>query len=248
MTVVVVSQPMFLPWIGLFDQMRLADVFVHYDDVQLPRGRSFITRVQVKTHDGVRWLSLPVERQDSGALICETRISEAGDWRRKHLETLRHSYGKAANFPALQEIAQEILRCPVSNLADFNIQALERIAGVLGLTCRFRRASELSVAGRGSERLLSICTHLGASAYLTGHGGRNYLDHGAFERKGIAVRYMDYAAKPWPQMHGPFTPFVTILDLMAAAPFADARQHFQSRSVDWKIFLADVLQRETIAS
>ena len=42
----VVSQPMFLPWIGLFEQVRLADRFIHYDDVQLPQGRSFISRVK----------------------------------------------------------------------------------------------------------------------------------------------------------------------------------------------------------
>ena len=37
---VVISQPMFLPWVGLFEQARHADVWFHYDDVQLPQGRS----------------------------------------------------------------------------------------------------------------------------------------------------------------------------------------------------------------
>ena len=49
----VVSQPMFLPWVGLFEQVRLADVFIHYDDVQLPQGGNFMSRVQLKTASGV---------------------------------------------------------------------------------------------------------------------------------------------------------------------------------------------------
>lgn len=237
MTVVVVSQPMFLPWIGLFEQMAMADVFVHYDDVQLPQGRSFITRVQVKTRDGVRWLSVPVDHRASGPRICDTHICDAMTWRKAHLETLRHSYSRAPGFPDMFALAQDVLLQPHSNLADFNIHGMERIAAALGLKCRFLRASELGIGDRGSDRLLAICAALDASAYVTGHGARNYLDHRRFEERGIAVRYMDYAAKPWPQLHGPFTPFVTILDLMGALPFSDVRNHFKSSAVDWKAFL-----------
>ena len=61
MTRVVVSQTMFFPWIGLFEQVRLADVFVHYDDVQFARG--FMNRVQVKVADGWRWLTAPTTGQ-----------------------------------------------------------------------------------------------------------------------------------------------------------------------------------------
>ena len=62
MKTVVVSQPMFLPWIGIFEQVSIADLFVHYDDVQFPQGRSFSSRVQVKAEQGCRWLTVPVRR------------------------------------------------------------------------------------------------------------------------------------------------------------------------------------------
>src|SRR6476646_3718931 len=99
----VVSQPMFLPWLGLFEQVRLADVFVHYDDVQLPQGRSFMTRVQVKTADGVAWLTAPLDRKRSGRLINQA-VFAADDLRRRHLETLRHAYGKAPHFPLMFDL------------------------------------------------------------------------------------------------------------------------------------------------
>ena len=50
MTVVVISQPMLFPWVGMFEQIRLADVYVHYTDVQFSKG-SFVNRVQIKTAD-----------------------------------------------------------------------------------------------------------------------------------------------------------------------------------------------------
>src|SRR5690242_3092238 len=95
--VLVVSQPMFLPWIGLFEQVRLADVFVHYDDVELPRGRSLVTRVQIKLPSGVRWLTAPIDHTRSGRLINEVVFAGEG-WRAKHLETLRHAYARAPFF------------------------------------------------------------------------------------------------------------------------------------------------------
>ena len=53
MTTVVISQPMLFPWVGMFEQVALADVFVHYDDVQFSKG-SFTNRVQLKTARRVR--------------------------------------------------------------------------------------------------------------------------------------------------------------------------------------------------
>src|SRR2546426_6682671 len=79
----VVSQPMFMPWVGLFEQVRLADVFIHYDDVQLPQGRSFVSRVQIKVPTGVMWLSAPLDRKRSGRAINEVLFASRADWRRK---------------------------------------------------------------------------------------------------------------------------------------------------------------------
>ena len=62
---VVISQPMFFPWVGIFEQIRLADIFVHFDDVQLPWGSSFINRVQIKTKDGIKWLTIPIRKTSS---------------------------------------------------------------------------------------------------------------------------------------------------------------------------------------
>ena len=53
--IVVISQPMFFPWIGMFEQIKAADVFLHYDDVQMPQGRSFISRDVFRVWVGEDW-------------------------------------------------------------------------------------------------------------------------------------------------------------------------------------------------
>ena len=60
-----ISQPMYFPWVGMLEQMRLADVFVHLDDAQYSKG-GFLNRVQVKTQQGSSWITVPLEESKLG--------------------------------------------------------------------------------------------------------------------------------------------------------------------------------------
>jgi len=70
---VVISQPMYFPWIGMLEQIKLCDAFVYYDDVQFSRG--FFNRVQVKTLHGVKWLTVPLSDFHRGQLIADLAIA-----------------------------------------------------------------------------------------------------------------------------------------------------------------------------
>ena len=134
---VVISQPMFIPWVGLFEQIRLADVFVHYDDVQMPRGRSFVSRVQIKTEKGQKWLSAQVDKRASGKLISETVLNDSGNWRNDHLNLLKVNYKAAPHCELMLDIASKIYSFSSRNIARFNQHAIEYLAGWLGLETQF---------------------------------------------------------------------------------------------------------------
>ena len=231
----VVSQPMFLPWIGLFEQIRLADVFVHYDDVQLPQGRSFISRVQIKAAKGTLWLTVPIDRARSGKLINEVIIFGEQDWRSNHLKSIRHAYGPAPYFRSMFALAERLYSQASERLAEFNITATEQIAEWLGLAPLFRRSSSLAAAGSSTERLVNLCQATNCDVYVTGHGALHYLDHEQFERKGITVRYIDYQKVAYPQLHGDFTPYVSILDAIANCGDR-TRELLRSEAVYWRDF------------
>ena len=212
---VVISQPMFIPWVGLFEQIKLSDVFIHYDDVQLPQGRSFMSRVQIKTPSGVSWLTAPVDRTRSGNLISETVLVASTNWRDKQLKRLRHCYARAPFFDLMFEIANEIYSHSSDNLAAFNRNAIERISRWLGLEPKFICSSDLGIRGASTQRLVELCRHFSADTYVTGLGALNYLDYSKFESNGISVRYMTYEKRVYPQLYGEFTPYVSIFDAIA---------------------------------
>ena len=235
--IVAVSQPMFMPWIGIFELIKLADVFVHYDDVKRPGGGSFMTRVQIKTVNGSQWLSAPIDKQRSGWLISETFLVADSRWRERHLEFIRQSYRHATHAALMTELADEIYAYPGDDLAGFNQHAVERISSWLELDTTFAVSSDLSIPGASTQRVVGICKHFDASDYVTAHGALNYLDHEMFEANGVSVSYVDYDLNPYEQLHGDFTPYVSILDAIANIGH-QTRELLTSRCVGWREFAA----------
>ena len=104
-----ISQPMYMPWYGMFEQINNSDTFIHYDNVQLPTGAYFTTRVQVNTANGICWITIPINRQKGRhILINEAEILDS-NWRQKHLNTLYHAYAKTTFFEQLYELAEKII-------------------------------------------------------------------------------------------------------------------------------------------
>lgn len=213
MTAIVISQPMFLPWIGLWEQVRLADTFLHYDDTQMPQGRSFISRVQIKTHTGTQWLTVPIVR--GSHLIKDVMVDDSQHWRKKHLKAWQHNYAKAPFADEMLVLAEAIYSARTAYLSEFNINALEHIAQYFGIAPHFNRTSYYQIKSSSSEKVIELVKSAHGTVYITGHGARHYLDHLRFEANNIQVQYMDYQRTPYPQMHGAFDPHVSILDLIA---------------------------------
>ena len=70
---IVISQPMYFPWVGILEQVQLSNIYVNYEDVQFSKG-SFSNRVQVKTQSGIKWLTIPLKKLVLGQLINEVEI------------------------------------------------------------------------------------------------------------------------------------------------------------------------------
>lgn len=232
----VISQSMYFPWVGLLEQVRQADVFVHYDDVQFTRG--FYNRVQIKTNRGAEWLTVPLRDQHRGQLIDEVVVDDRRDWRSQHLDMLRQAYRSAPHCGDMLELVENVFRQPTDSLADVARNSISALAEYFDLTnsTRFMHSRELGVAGGSSQRLRDICVLLGADIYVTGHGAQNYLECPIFEEKGIEVSYMNYNCVPYPQLHGDFTPYVTGLDLVANCG-RRGREFIQSEAINWKEFI-----------
>ncbi|MFO0453454.1 MAG: WbqC family protein [Pseudomonadota bacterium] len=238
MTTVVISQPMFFPWVGLFEQIRLADVYVHYDDAQFSKG-GFSNRVQLKTSSGSRWLTVPLLDLHLGQAINQVRLQAKKDWQPGHVALIEQAYRRAPYCDAMLGLVQEVYAPEASSLADLATRSIDVVCQYLGMATRkvFLSSSSLNIAGASSQRVLDIVKSVGGDTYVTGHGAQGYLDHELFENAGVEVRYLAYRKTPYPQLHGEFTPYVSVLDLIANVG-TEGVNWIHSPSVNWKEFLA----------
>jgi hypothetical protein len=210
-----VLQPGYLPWLGFFDQVQRSDIFIFYDDVQYDKN-GWRNRNRVKSIAGEpHWLTVPVRVRTLGQRLLETEIDNRLAWPRKHMGTIRQFYAKAPHLnrylPGLEEL---LLGKKWERLCDLDVAAIKLMCEWLGLKRDMMRSSELSIGGDRSERLLSLCLHVGADCYLSGNAAQEYLDVELFASHGIRVEWQNYQHPIYQQQHGDFVPFLSALDLL----------------------------------
>lgn len=207
-------QPVYLPWLGLFHKIALADTFVSFNQVQyLPKDWN--NRNRIKTPQGPLWLSVPVLRK--GYLekkITEIEINNAEPWRRKHWRSLLANYRAAPHFKMYSAFFEDVYQRDWRFLADLNDYMLKWFLGTLGIRCKFLAASEFQFQGEKSDLVLDMCKQLGATTYIFGALGKEYANVEQFEAAGTKVLFQDYHHPEYPQQHGAFVSHLSIVDLL----------------------------------
>lgn len=212
---VAIVQSNYLPWRGYFDLINSVDEFILYDDVQYT-VRDWRNRNIIKTAQGLRWLSVPVNVKGRyHQRINETTISDPA-WAKKHWATIVHSYSKAPQFSAYRDVFEDLyLGSHETFLSQINHRFLAAICRLLEIDTRLSWSMDYELTGDKSERLMNLCRQAGATSYLSGPAARAYLDEDCFSRAGIAVSYMDYTGYPdYPQLYPPFEGKVSVIDLI----------------------------------
>ncbi|NMC61438.1 MAG: WbqC family protein [Candidatus Methanofastidiosa archaeon] len=244
---IVISQPYYFPWPGLFEQMRLASIFIHYDDVQFSKGH-FQDRVQIKTEKGIKWLTVPKKNLKLGQNICEVAIDNTKDWKRIQLEFLRQVFKNAPYVKDMLNLVVNVFDNEFKYLSELTILSTMAVGDYLNLKkdTLYYKSSDLPVKGTGTERVLNIVKYFNAACYLTGMGALKYLDFELFEKHNIKVRFIEYKKKEYRQLFGFFNPYVSSLDLIANEG-KDSFQYICSESVYWKEFINSVEAKKYLA-
>lgn len=213
----VILQPSYIPWRGFFDQIRQADLFVFYDDVQYDK-HGWRNRNQIKTPNGKQWLTIPVSAK--GAVTDHVAINEVPivwnkAWAKEHLKTLRQHYGRAPHFKQFEPLLEEFYERHDTLLADFTVDFTIALSRALHIEhTQFIRSSTLVVEGSRTDRLIEILKQVGADHYISGPSARDYIEEPKFTDAGIRLEYVRYDYPEYPQLFPPYDPAVSILDLL----------------------------------
>ena len=198
-----IHQPQYLPWFPYIHKIISSDVFIFLDNVDFQKN-GLQNRNRILTSNGPSWLTVPV-RQKLGQKILDTKINDCTNWREKHMKTLTMSYGKLNYFKSNHERLWKVYMNTQDSLSDLNISLTEELLALMNVSTPTYRSSQLNPSGSSSQLLLSLCQTVGASTYISGAGGHNYLDVGLFESSGISVQFLDpVLPKRYPHIRSKF--------------------------------------------
>jgi ribosomal protein L31 len=214
-----IHQPQYLPWLGYFDKMARADLFIVLDNVQFKKNE-WQNRNRIKSPEGWQWLTVPVYQQH-GQLIREVKINNSVDWLRKQLNALQQNYKKAPYYQTYMPGVEQVLMHQYDSLLDITMSFIHQIRDWLEIDTQMIMASETDdvVKSTGTERLVELCLAYGADTYLSGQGGQNYCDFAMFEEHNIMIEVQDYQHPFYSQAQNgkqdqAFVSHLSVLDLL----------------------------------
>lgn len=213
---IAILQSNYIPWKGYFDIINMVDEFILYDDMQYTR-RDWRNRNKIKTHDGLKWLTIPVVTKGKYyQKINETEVSDS-KWSQEHWHAIKLNYSKASYFKQYEERIHAVYQACESEryLSRINYRFLKEICDILGIRTKITWSSDYTLVEGKTERLVGLVQAAGGGYYLSGPAAKDYIVDECFEQAGIQLEYMNYDGYPeYGQLFGGYEPAVTILDLI----------------------------------
>ena len=218
-------QPQFMPWLGYFDKMAKCDLFVILDNVQFKRNE-WQNRNKILSAEGWQWLTVPV-LHNFGQNINEVGINTAVPWQKKQLRTITQSYAKAPAFAEVLPQVEAFYARQWDKLCDINMFSINMLRGMLGVETKLEFSSQHEIEGMSTRRLVNLCEYFGADTYLSGPGGKDYMEMELFEQSGIKVIFHDYKHPVYAQPGKEFFPCMAAPDMVFQLGIEKARAKFK---------------------
>lgn len=217
-----ILQPGYLPWLGYFDQVALADTFVFYDDVQFDH-HGWRNRNRFLARGAPQWITVPVKTSGRLSQTCrEVEVFQPDYWPKKHLATIRTLYGPAPHFDWVYPALEAYLTKAKGQkwLIDVCLEGHRTLTSLFGITTPTRFSSELGHRGIGrTERLVAVTKTVGATRYISADASKSYMKEEFWREAGLDLVYQRYPHPKYEQYAEPFVPYLSAVDaLMFVGP------------------------------
>ena len=219
-------QPTYLPWLGTFHKILLADVFCFFDIAQYQK-KEWDNRNKIYTHNGELMLSVPTRsKKHFDKTVGEIEINNQTNWAEKHYKSIFLSYKKHPFFENHRSFLEDMyINQQWDRLVDLNVYFYKYILKLLDKDIPIVMASDYDFQGQKSDLVLDMCQKLEASVYIFGGEGENYANKEPFKSANIDLIFQKYNYPTYTQYRNKknFTSHLSILDLIMNFDNKDVR-------------------------
>ena len=213
---ITIHQANYFPYPGFFHKINQADVFVIQDDIKFVNKCT--NRNKIISSSGYTWINVPIKKGHKSLPIMDVKINNEIPWGKINFKKICAGYNKAKFFHLYKDFFENLYKKEWNNIFDLNFETIKQVLIWLNIKTKIVIESELDVSGQHTERLVNVCKKLGADTYISGIGGKKYLDEKLFEKNKIILKYQNYNPIKYTQhMSKSFIPNLSIIDLLANA-------------------------------
>lgn len=213
-----IMQPYFFPYIGYFQLIASADLFIVYDNIKYTK-KGWINRNRMLQNGKDVMFSLPLKSDSDHLDVCQRGLST--DFNRdKLLNQIKGAYRRAPYFDQTLPLIEEIVRFDDANLFEYLHHAIVKTCAHLGITTEIRISSDIAINHtlKNQDKVLALCEAVGANTYVNAIGGMELYAKDTFRDKGVDLKFIQAKPFEYPQLGDAFVPWLSIVDVMMFNP------------------------------
>jgi len=176
--IITIHQPEHFPYMGYFQKMNAAELFVVLDNVKFRKNYYQNRNKFINKQGNEEWFGVAVPKKSNSLIIKDVMAidEKTSKWRRIVNNKIKTNFGIDLSYVY-----------DSNKLIDINMKSIEWARQKLNINVPIVFASELNVQGSRAELLANICKEVGATKYISGPSGKEYLDLSYFN--GISVEF-----------------------------------------------------------
>ena len=214
MVTAAIMQPYFVPYIGYFQLIASADLFVVYDNIKYTK-KGWINRNRILLDDHPVSLSLPLKKASDFLDIRDREL--AADFSGVQLlNQLRGAYRRAPFYTQTMPLVERIVEGGERNLFRFLDHSIRLTCEHLGIATTIRPSSEIAIDHglAGQAKVLALCEAVGATTYINAIGGVDLYSKDEFSARGIELQFIRSMPFVYPQFGAEHVPWLSIVDVL----------------------------------
>ena len=189
---IAIWQPYFFPYIGYWQLIHAADIFLVADNVHYIKHH-WINRNRILGEgDQPQYFGIEVSHASCNRLICETSRVISRKQAEYLCRVLKFYYSKAPYYNEAMKVIKPILLDEEPVLSRYLLMQLRTVAEYLGIKTEIRLLSEVSARWdcKAPELIRRTCEHFGYTNYINSINGNIYYTKEAFHEMGINLHFL----------------------------------------------------------
>lgn len=226
---IAIMQPYLFPYIGYWQLINAADVFVVYDDIQYTK-KGWINRNRIFSNGKPMLFSIPL-KSDSDFLDVKDRIiaNNADKVIAKILRQIMSSYIKSPYFSDVYPLIESCFKLKEENLFKYILNSILCVCDYLKLNTKIIVSSELKIdrEQKGKDRVIATCKKLNASCYINAIGGMGLYDRECFKSENVELFFLKTLAHEYQQYNFSFVNGLSIIDLLMFCSISELKEKLE---------------------